>query len=129
MLNDPLANALSVIMNAEARSKRSCTVVPSSKLIKGVLTIMNKYNYIGKFTETETSYGSILNVDLLGSVNKCGAVKPRYTVKNTDFEKYEKKFLPAKDFGFIIISTPQGIMTHIEAKQQSLGGRLLAYFY
>jgi small subunit ribosomal protein S8 len=129
MLNDPLANALSMIMNAESRSRKSCTITPVSKIIKKVLTIMNNGNYIGKFTETETARGNVLSVDLLGAINKCGAVKPRYAVKNNDFEKFEKKFLPAKDFGFIIVSTPQGVMTHIEAKQKSLGGRLIAYFY
>ena len=129
MLNDPLANALSMIVNAESRSMNSCTITPSSSIIKKVLTIMNKGNYIGKFTETETSHGIILNVELLGAINKCGAVKPRYAVKNSDFEKFEKKFLPAKDFGYIIVSTPQGVMTHTEAKQKSLGGRLIAYFY
>ena len=70
-----------------------------------------------------------MKVELLGAINKCGAVKPRFTVKNNEFEKFEKKFLPAKDFGFIVVSTSQGIMTHIEAKQKSLGGKLIAYFY
>jgi len=129
MLNDPLSSALSLVLNAEMRSKKSCTIVPSSNLIKKVLTIMNTDNYIGKFTETETSRGVILNVELLGSINKCGAVKPRFSVKHDDFEKFEKRFLPAKDFGFIVVSTPQGVMTHKEAKQKSLGGRLIAYFY
>lgn len=129
MLNDPLANALSMILNAESRSKKSCTITPVSTLIKKVLTIMNTSNYIGKFTETETSRGMVLTVNLLSAINKCGAVKPRHSVKNNDFEKFEKKFLPAKDFGFIVVSTPQGVMTHIEAKQKSLGGTLIAYFY
>ncbi len=129
MLNDPLANALSTIMNAESRSMKSCLIKPSSTLIKTVFKLMNAHNYLGKFTEKETSRGTVLSVELLGAVNKCGAVKPRYSVKHENFEKFEKKYLPAKDFGFMLVSTPQGIMTHIEAKQKSLGGRLIAYFY
>jgi len=116
-------------LNAESRSKKSCSITPVSGIIKKVLAIMNNGDYIGKFTETETSKGIVLNVELLGAINKCGAVKPRYAVKNNGFEKFEKKFLPSKDFGFIVVSTPQGVMTHIEAKQKSLGGRLIAYFY
>lgn len=129
MSNDPLANAMSTIVNAENRSKKSCIVNPVSALIKKILDIMNANGYIGSLTELETSQGRMLNVQLIGAVNKCGAVKPRYAVKNKNFEKYEKKFLPAKDFGFLIVSTPQGIMTHTEAKQKSLGGRVIAYFY
>jgi len=50
-------------------------------------------------------------------------------VQKGNYEKFEKRYLPAKDFGMIIVSTNQGIMTHIEAKEKGLGGRLLAYVY
>ena len=129
MMTDTLSNALSSITNAEQRSKRKCVISPVSNIIRKTLTLMNEHGYIGKFTETETQQGKLLSVELLGAVNSCGAVKPRYTVKNANFEKYEKKYLLAKDFGFLVVSTPQGIMTHTEAKQKSLGGRLIAYFY
>ena len=129
MLNDPLANALSVMLNAESRRRKSCTITPASGLIRKILAMMKEHGYIGNFTATEASFGIVLKVDLLGMINKCGAVKPNYTVKNRNFEKFEKKFLPAKDFGFIVVSTSQGVMTDIDAKQKSLGGKLIAYFY
>ncbi len=129
MLNDPLANALSVIMNSESRSMKNCPISPSSKIIKTVLSLMNEHKYLGKFTEKETAKGAVLSVELLGAINKCGAVKPRYSARHGNFEKFEKRYLPAKDFGFLVVSTPKGIMTHTEAKQKSLGGRLIAYFY
>ena len=49
--------------------------------------------------------------------------------KKADFEKFERRYLPAKDMGILIVSTPAGIMTHVEAKKKGLGGRLLAYCY
>jgi len=104
-MNDPLANALSVILNAEMRSKKSCTVRVSSNIIKKVLTMMNEKNYLGKYTLTETARGDVISIELLGAINKCGAVKPNYAVKSKNFEKFEKKLLPAKDFGFIVVST------------------------
>ena len=33
MMNDPLANALSTILNAEKIGKKECTIKPSSKII------------------------------------------------------------------------------------------------
>ncbi len=129
MLNDPLANALSVIMNSESRRMKSCLISPASKIIRTVLSLMNEHNYIGKFTEKETARGTVLSVELLGAINRCGAVKPRYSAMHSNFEKFEKRYLPAKDFGFLVVSTPKGVMTHTEAKQKSLGGRLIAYFY
>src|SRR3989338_1960844 len=127
MMNDTLANAMSIITNAEGKSRKTCLLPHASSTIKSVLDLMNKKGYIGKYTEEATSYGKSLKVELLGALNKCGAIKPRYTVKNSNLESYEKKFLPAKNFGFMVISTSQGMMTHTEAKQKSIGGKLIAF--
>jgi small subunit ribosomal protein S8 len=129
MLNDPLASALSKIMNAEKRSKKEVLIKPASKIIKKVFEIMNKNNYIGSFEEIEDGKGSFLKINLLGSINNCGVIKPRFSTKKDEFEKWEKRYLPAKDFGFIIVSTPKAIMTHKEAKEKNTGGRLIAYCY
>lgn len=128
-MNDTLANALCVIMNAERIGRKECTIKPVSKVIKVVLDIMNKESFVGKYEEIDDGKGGILKLNLLGSINKCGVVKPRFSVKKDGYEKFEKRYLPSKDFGVIIVSTPKGIMTHIEAKEKGLGGRLLAYVY
>lgn len=129
MLNDTLANALSAILNMERVGKKECAIMPSSKIIKIILKIMNENNYIGSFEEIVTKKGNLLKVNLLGNINKCGAIKPRFSVKKNEYEKFEKRYLPAKDFGIIFVSTPKGIMTHSEAKKKSIGGKLLAYCY
>ena len=128
-LNDTLSNALSLILNNEKIGKSKCMIKPVSKVIKKVLDIMNENNYIGDFTEIKDEKGNILVVNSLGNINKCGAIKPRYSVKKDEFEKFEKRYLPAKDFGIIIISTSKGIMTHTEAKKKGIGGVLLSYCY
>jgi small subunit ribosomal protein S8 len=46
-----------------------------------------------------------------------------------EFDKFEKRYLPARGFGIIIVSTNKGIMTLEEAKEKRIGGRLLAYCY
>ena len=129
MLNDPLAAAMTKILNAERVGKREVSVKPASKIFKRVLTIMNDLRYIGSFEEIADGKGGQIKINLLGSINKCGVIKPRFASKNTEFEKWEKRYLPAKDFGIIVVSTPLGIMTHLEAKQKNSGGRLLAYCY
>jgi len=129
MLNDTLATALSAILNKEKIGKKECIVRPSSKIIKAVLKIMNENNYIGSFEDVVTAKGNLLKVNLLGNINKCGAIKPRYSVKKNEYEKFEKRYLPAKDFGIIFVSTPRGIVTHTEAKKKNIGGRLIAFCY
>ena len=54
-LNDSLANTMSHILNCEKKSKISCTVKNSSKIIKSVLTILKKNKYIEDFKSTETT--------------------------------------------------------------------------
>ncbi len=128
-LNDPLANVLSHINNCEKTSKLECTVKPSSKLILNVLNIMKKNNYLGDFNVIEDGRGNIIKINLLGNINNCNSIKPRFPFKINDLEKFEKRFLLARDFGIIIVSTTKGLMTHIEAKEKKLGGRLIAYVY
>jgi len=40
-----------------------------------------------------------------------------------------KRFLPARDMGILVVSTSEGVMSHHEAAEKNLGGRLLAYVY
>lgn len=128
-MNDTLAATLNNIQNAEIVGKENCTARPVSKTAKQVLEIMKDNLYIGEIKIIENGKGGIFDINLIGGVNKCGVIKPRFSVKLSDYEKFEKRFLPAKDFGLIIVSTSKGIMTHIQAKEKKLGGKLLAFIY
>ncbi len=128
-LNDPLANAMSTIYNAQKRGMQECVLYPSSNVVKGVLKILQDARFLGEFKESTDSRGNYLTIQLIGAINKCGVIKPRFSVQKDDFERWEKRFLVAKDFGIIVVSTNQGIMTHADAKEKGVGGRLLAYCY
>lgn len=129
MLNDPLANTLSKMLNVEQVGKTTCIVKPSSKVIKEVLKIMADSGYIQGFQEIEDGKGKMVKIELSGKINNCGVIKPRFSVKAKDYEKFEKRYLPASGFGFIIVSTSKGTMVHEEAKKKGLGGRLISYVY
>lgn len=128
-MNDSLAAALSKINNVEKIGKRECVIKPTSKVIEKVLDILKDELYIGGYEKVKDGKGSFLVLQLIGSLNKCSVIKPRSAIALDTYEKFEKRFLPAKDFGLLIISTPQGIMTHHQSKQKKLGGKLLAYCY
>ena len=129
MLNDPLADTMSLILNNESIGRSECLIKPVSKVIKEVLKVMKENDYVGEFKEIVDSRGNYIQLSLLGSINKCGVIKPRYSVNKNDFEKFERRYLPAKGIGILFISTPKGIMTHYGAKTKKIGGRLLAYCY
>ena len=126
---DPLNDALVKIYNAEQAGSRDVSVSPASKLLGSVLKIMQKSGYIGEFERNEDRRGGSYTITLSGSINRCGVVKPRYSIGRQDFEKFESRYLPAQDFGLLIVSTNQGVMNHQEAKDSRIGGRLIAYIY
>lgn len=128
-MNDTLANAMSAILNYDRVGKKEYLVHPASKTTQRVLAILNAQGYIGAAESVTEARGGVLKVNLLGNINKCGVIKPRFAVTMNEYEKFEKRFLPAKGVGVIIVSTIKGFLTHEEAKAQNLGGRLIAYCY
>ncbi|MBX5326556.1 MAG: 30S ribosomal protein S8 [Candidatus Bathyarchaeia archaeon] len=126
---DVIANGLTSIVNNELRNKRQCVLSPASKLLGRVLRVMQLNGYVGEFEFIDDGRTGKFKVQLLGRVNKCGAIKPRFSVKTDEFEMWEKRFLPSRNIGILIVSTPQGVISHREAKEKKIGGKLLAFVY
>ena len=127
--NDSLAACLSKINNSEKVSKNEVIINYTSKMIKAVLTMLKNNEYLGNIEYIEDNKGGKIKIELLNQINKCGSIKPRFKVKFDEIEKYEQRFLPAKGFGFLIVSTSKGLLTNEEAKEKKIGGRLIAYCY
>ena len=128
MANDPLADALNSIRTHETFCKQTCEVKPS-KLVRETLKILQRKGFIGDFEFVDDGQSGHFKIKLLGKVNQCGAVKPRFAVRKADWGSWEQRYLPGAAFGMFVVSTPQGLMTHNEAREKGLGGRLIAYIY
>ena len=129
MLLDPLSDALSNMKNNEFAGNLECVVKPASKLIGAVFSVMQKYGYIGEFEFIDDGKSGKFKVKLVGKINKCGVIRPRYSVGNKNLLDFEKRFLPAMGFGILVMTTSKGVMSHIEAKEKGIGGKLLAFVY
>ena len=129
MRNDPLADTMNNMLNAERIGRRVVEAKPYSKTIGKVLDILKAHGYITAYEVKDDKKGGIITINLAGQINNCGVIKPRFSVTKDNYEKFENRYLPAKDFGIIIVSTSQGIMTHTEAKEKNIGGRLISYCY
>ena len=68
-------------------------------------------------------------MELLGRINKCGVISPRFDLKVGDFEKQINNLLPSRQFGHIVLTTSVGIVDHAEARRKHSGGKLLGFFY
>jgi len=123
MSQDIVSDTLNQMMNAKKASKSSIVVTRYSGLLIRVLEMMKQYGYI----EYELADGK-LKINLK-DVSECKSIKPRYTVGKSEVEKYVRRFLPARNFGYVLVSTSKGLMTHQEAQENKIGGSLIAYFY
>lgn len=128
MRHDLLSDVLSAINNGERLGKRKI-ITSSSNLVKEILLIMQRHGFIGNFEFMDDGKGGKFEIELAKKINRCGAIRPRHAVGRDEYEKWERRFLPAAGFGLLIVSTPQGIKTHEEAKKAGTGGKLLAFVY
>ena len=126
---DTLANAMTNMKNSEMAGKGDCLIKPASKIIRDILKIMQSEGYIGNFEFIDDGKAGMYKVQLKGNINNCKEIKPRYSVPADQITKWERRYLPSRDFGTLIISTPKGIITHKEAQEMRIGGKLLAFVY
>lgn len=126
---DVLASAMATIKNSEVRGKKECIIYPSSKLVMNVLNVMKRYGYVGDFEYIEDGRGGKIRVNLVGKINDCGVIKPRFSVKKNQFTRWRERYLAAREVGILIVSTPHGVLSDEEAETKGLGGVLLAYVY
>jgi len=124
-----LSNLFATVNNNELRNKKECLVVPASRLASEVLRTMQRHKYIGEFEYIDDSLGGKFRIQLLGRINKCGVVSPRYSVGRGEYPRWERQFLPAVGVGILVVTTPLGVYAHTEALEKGLGGRLLGYVY
>ncbi len=125
---DKFSEAINTIKANERIGRAECTLY-STKLIKAVLEVMKKESYIKDYEEYKERHVSKLKVTLSNKINNIGVVKPRYAIGKNDIQRYESRYIPSRDFGVLILTTPKGVMTNRQAKESNTGGRLLAYLY
>lgn len=124
-----LGDALKTIYNAEKRGKRQVLLRPSSKVLVKFLQIMQKNKYIGDFEIVDDHRGGKIVINLLGRLNKCGVISPRFDVTVSGLDRWSNQLLPSRQFGVVVITTTYGIMTTKEARAKNTGGKLLGFFY
>ena len=129
MQQDLLNDALVALRHADRDGRPTVEIAPTSRLIAEVLRIFREHGYISEFTFVPNGRGGKYSVQLARRINSCGVVKPRLAVPFDGLERYEARFLPAQDFGLLVLSTNQGVLAHSKARELKIGGRLLAYVY
>jgi small subunit ribosomal protein S8 len=128
MRHDLLADVFATIKNTEEIGRAEC-VTAASKVIKGVLKVMQKHGYIGEFEYIDDGKGGRFRIRLMGKINNCNVIRPRFSVQTRDFIRWEKRYLPADKVGVLIVTTSRGIMDQRDAVKNKTGGKLLGFVY
>ncbi|RKX67187.1 MAG: 30S ribosomal protein S8 [Tenericutes bacterium] len=126
---DPIADLLTRIRNANQRKHKSVRV-PFSKTKNEVLKIMLEEGYIVDFKVEEVRASIkdfVVTLKYKGAQRSITGLK---RISKPGIRVYsESANLPdvLGGFGIAIVSTSKGIMTAKNAKDQKLGGEILAY--
>jgi small subunit ribosomal protein S8 len=125
---DRFNDAINQIKTNERVGREEC-VLDSTKLVKEVLEVMKRNDYVRDYEEFTEGKFKKIRVKLSKKINSIGVVKPRFAVSYRIIQRYETRYIPSRDFGILVISTSKGVMTNKELKEARIGGRLIAYVY
>ncbi|XP_064956272.1 small ribosomal subunit protein uS8my isoform X2 [Musa acuminata AAA Group] len=120
-----LNDALRTIVNAERRGKATATLQPISSVIVSFLRIMKDRD----FQVFDPHRVGRITVELQGRINDCKALTYRQDLKSRNIEDYRLRMLPTRQWGYVVITTPNGVLDHEEAIRQNVGGQVLGYFH
>jgi len=126
-MTDPLGDMLTRIRNGQ-RAKKDSVVTPASKLRANVLEVLKREGYIRGYTEEELAGHAGLRVELKYFEGQ-PAIKHVARVSKPGRRVYSgSSELPRvrNGLGIVIVSTPKGVLSDAEARDQNVGGEVLA---
>jgi small subunit ribosomal protein S8 len=128
---DPIADMLTRIRNANT-IKHEKVDVPNSKIKKSIAQILVDEGYIKDFEVIEDGTRSTIRVTLKYGANKTKVITGLKRISKPGLKVYAPKDEVPKvlgGLGIAILSTSRGIMTDKAARNQGIGGEVLAYIW
>ncbi len=126
-MTDPVGDMLTRIRNGQ-RVGKSNVASPASKLRTGVLNVLQREGYIRGYSINEIRKGvSEINIELKYFEGE-GVIKQIDRVSTPGRRVYSKiKDLPKvyNGLGIAVLSTPKGVLSDQEAREQNVGGEIL----
>ena len=130
-ITDSIADLLTRIRNANTQ-KHESVEIPASNLKKAIVQILLDEGYIKSFTATEDGKQGVIKVVLKYTEDKAPVITGLRRVSKPGLRIYsDVENLPKvmKGLGIAIISTSKGVMTDRQARNENVGGEVLAYIW
>lgn len=126
-LTDPLGDMLTRIRNGQ-RARKDSVLTPASKLRARVLDVLQREGYIRGYSEEQMGPAAGIRIELKYFEGQ-PAIKSIARVSKPGRRVYSaSKELPRvrNGLGITIVSTPRGVLSDAEARDQNVGGEVLA---
>ncbi len=126
-LTDPLGDMLTRIRNGQ-RARKDSVLTPASKLRTRVLDVLQREGYIRGYSEEQMGPAAGIRIELKYFEGQ-PAIKSIARVSKPGRRVYSgSKELPTvrNGLGITIVSTPRGVLSDAEARDQNVGGEVLA---
>ena len=126
LMNDPLGDMLTRIRNAQMR-KRPTVTTPASTLRARVLDVLQTEGYIRGYSEVSVNDKAEYQIELKYSDGQ-PVIREIERISKPGRRVYSSvKSIPrvADGLGVSILSTPKGVMSDHEARNQNVGGEVL----
>ena len=126
-LTDPLGDMLTRIRNGQ-RAKKDSVLTPASKLRARVLDVLQREGYIRGYSEEQMGPAAGIRIELKYFEGQ-PAIKHVARVSKPGRRVYSGSTeLPRimNGLGITIVSTPKGVLSDAEAREQNVGGEVLA---
>lgn len=128
---DTVGDFLTVIRNASSAHKGTC-MVQWSKLKEGIAKVLKTNGYIADYRVIEEGSGKkqlVVTIKFVEGVPAITSIQRRSKPGCRQYAGYSKIPPVLRGLGISILSTPKGVLSNVEARQQKLGGELLCQVY
>ena len=131
IVTDPIADMLTRIRNA-LTAKHTEVLIPASKTKNTIAQILVSEGYINSADLVDTGSYKSLKINLKYGPNNERVIQGLKRISKPGLRVYANaEDLPRvlNGLGIAIISTNKGIMTDKQAREQNVGGEVLAYIW
>lgn len=125
-MHDPIADMLTRIRNGQMANHETVNV-PTSKIKLGIAKVLLDEGYISGYKEVESSDNKKHICIELKYYRGRPVIERIHRVSKPGLRKYLpcNKLQPVAGFGIAILTTSKGIMSHLAAKKQGVGGEII----
>lgn len=130
-ITDSIADLLTRIRNANT-AKHDTVDIPASNMKKSITQILLDEGYIKSFQVIEDGKQGIIRVTLKYGENKSPIITGLRRVSKPGLRIYaacDKMPKVMRGLGVAIVSTSKGVMTDKKARQENVGGEVLAFIW